>query len=312
MLFFDAHCDILFAINSSEDLFSNKNHWDAQRALSNGPFIQVFSLFAVGESASDVKAKMESQLKLALETERKYPDKLQLIRSKDDLERCLKELSETRVYGLIEAEGSEILGGSLEELEKLYESGLRILTLSWNNDNDVCDSVAGQNIHNGLSEFGRKVVEKAQGLGILIDVSHSSDKTVEDVLAITKSPIIASHSNARALCGHRRNLTDNQIKAIAKTGGVIGINLCPSFLNNSGNAEILDIIRHIEHISALAGTQYVGFGCDFDGIETLPSGITGVESMKTVIDFLLKLNYPEKDVEAIAGGNFVRLLKQIL
>lgn len=312
MLLFDAHCDILYAIESCEELFCNKHHWDAQRALSNGPFIQVFSLFAIGKSASDIKKQMESQLDMALEAEKKYPEKLKLIRSKEDLDECMREQSATRVYGLIEAEGAEVLGGRLEELERLYKLGLRILTLSWNNDNEVCDSIAGQNTHNGLSDLGRMVVEKAQSLGILIDVSHASDKTFEDVMEITKSPIIASHSNAREICGHRRNLTDSQIKAIAKSGGVMGINFCPDFLQNSGNAEILDIIRHVEHIAALVGTEHIGFGCDFDGIETLPEGITGVESMKNVIEELIKLNYPEKDVRAIAGGNFVNLINQIL
>jgi len=312
MLIFDAHCDILSKINSEKELFKNNHHWDAERALANGPFIQVFSAFDKTLPRNKARKSMEKQIKMALSIEEKCPDKFKIIRRKEDLDTCIMEYSRQKVFGILEAEGAEILGGSLEEFERLYSLGLRILTLCWNYDNDVCDSVAGDNTHNGLSGFGHRVIEKAGSLGVLIDLSHASDKTFEDVLSMTGRPVTASHSNARAVCSHRRNLTDSQIKAIAHSGGVIGINFYPFFLNNSGNAHILDIIRHIEYIAALAGTDYIGFGADFDGIEIKPAGIKGVQNMYDVINELLKLNYPEDAVKAIAGGNFVRLMRQFL
>ncbi|NLM74729.1 MAG: membrane dipeptidase [Clostridiaceae bacterium] len=312
MLIFDAHCDILSKINSEEELFNNNHHWDAERALALGPFIQVFSAFNEIFPRNIAGVNMKKQIQMALSIEAKYPDRFKIIRSKDDLDKCIMECSRQKVYGILEAEGAEILGGSLEEFERLYFLGLRILTLCWNYDNDICDSVAGENPHNGLSEFGKKVIDKADSLGVLIDVSHASDKTFEDVLSMTKRPVTASHSNARALCSHNRNLTDRQIKAIARSGGVIGINFYSFFLENSGNAHILDIIRHIEYIASLVGTEYIGFGADFDGIEVMPSEMNGVESMYDIINELLRLNYPEDDVKAIAGGNFVRLMGQFL
>lgn len=312
MIFFDAHCDILYKIKHPEELFSNTYHWDAQRALSNGPFIQVFSAFNESFPRNIAKIHMESQIESALQAERDFPDKIKLIRSKKDLKECCESLSKDRVYGILEAEGAEILGGSLKELKRLYNIGLRILTLVWNYDNDVCDSAAGQNPHNGLSAFGYNVVEEAEKLGIVIDVSHASDKTFDDVMNITKKPVIASHSNARAVCNHKRNLTDAQIKSIAARGGVIGINLYSDFLVNSGNARLLDIIKHIEHIAALAGTSCIGIGADFDGIDAMPQEITGVENLKDIIETLLRHNYSEDHVKAIAGGNFVRLMHQIL
>lgn len=313
MIFFDAHCDILYTIDTPEKLFSNHHHWDAKRALQNGPFIQVFSLFEGSGNPEQTKHAMESQLQKAVKAEKMRPEMLKLIRTRADLEESLNQGPKTRVYGLIEAEGAEILGGSrsLSELDRLYEMGLRVLTLSWNYDNDVCDSVAGNNIHNGLSEFGRQVVKRAKELGVVIDVSHASDKTFEDAVCCG-GPITASHSNARALCGHRRNLTDEQIKTIADLGGVIGINFCPDFLNHSGNADILDIIRHIEYISALAGMGCVGFGADLDGIDSLPAGISGVQDLGKIIEKLLQLNYSEEDVKNIAGGNFIRFMDQVL
>jgi membrane dipeptidase len=312
MHFFDAHCDILSAINSPRELLSNKRHWDVERALSNGPFFQVFSLFAEGGDSSSRKKRMEDQLEMAHEAERRYPDRLKMVQSIGDLDEWINNKDTGKVRYIIEAEGAEILGGSLAELDRLYDMGLRILTLSWNYDNAVCDSVAGQNIHNGLSQFGRQVVERAESLGIVIDLSHCSDKTFSDVEEIARKPFIASHSNSRALCGNRRNLTDSQIKSIAKSKGFIGINLFPPFLSDSGNALIMDIIRHIEYISALAGTEYVGFGFDLDGIGYTPEGIRGVEDTAKVVEALLKLNYSEESVRGIAGLNFAALMRRIL
>ncbi len=309
MFIFDAHCDILSAIATSEELLSNQHHWDAERALSNGPFIQVLSLFAQGKNPIDIKLKMQMQLAIALSAEKRYPEKIKIIRKNHDLSLWDTSVKTQEIGCVIEAEGAEILGGSLSEMDRLYEEGLRILTLCWNYDNDVCDSIAGNNRHNGLSAFGRQVVDKAKCLGILIDLSHASDKTFSDVKDISQKPVIASHSNSRSVCSHRRNLTDEQIKDIAKSGGVIGINLCPDFLSNSGNADIMDIIRHIEHISALVGTAFIGFGCDLDGIDNLPAGISGVQDMSKIIESLLKINYKEEDVKGIAGLNFTHRLR---
>ena len=272
----------------------------------------MLSLFAEGNNGHEIKDKMETQLARVLLAEKKYPERIKIIRKKDELSNCINSFETRKIGCFIEAEGAEIIGNSLSELDRLYEAGLRILTLSWNYDNAVCDSIAGNSRHNGLSAFGRQVVKKAEDLGIIIDVSHASDKTFSDVAQVSRKPFIASHSNSRSVCSHRRNLTDEQINCISKSGGVIGINLCPDFLNNTGNADIMDIIRHIEHISALVGTKYVGFGCDFDGIDNLPEGIRGVQDMNKIVDILLRLNYKEEDVKNIAGLNFIRLLQSML
>lgn len=312
MHFFDAHCDILSAIDFPNELLSNNRHWDARRALSNGPFLQVFSLFAQGRSIRARKRKMEKQLEMAHFAEKRYPDKLKMVRNAEDLEDWINNNDTKQVRFMIESEGAEILGESLGELDRLHGEGLRILTLSWNYDNAVCDSIAGNNTHNGLSWFGRKVIERAEKLGIVIDLSHCSDQTFSDVAETAKKPFIASHSNSRLLCGNKRNLTDEQIITIAKRGGIIGINLFPRFLSNSGNARFMDIIKHIEHISALVGTSYIGFGFDFDGIDSTPEGIRGVESTAKIAEELLKMNYSEESVKGIAGLNFAGLMHRIM
>lgn len=323
MLIFDAHCDILSKIKVPEELFSNNHHWDAKRALSIGQFVQVFSLFAQGSCETDIKNKMEAQLKLLTLAENMHPKKLKVIKEYKDLEPFLEDGSQQQLEGkytakdkcqvgcIIEAEGAEIIGDSLAEIDRLYELGLRILTLCWNNDNRVCDSIAGQGTHNGLSAFGHQVVKRAQARGIIIDVSHASDKTFYDLAQITQKFFIASHSNSRAMCSNRRNLTDEQIKIIAKNGGFIGVNLLPDFLNSSGNAHILDIIKHIDYIAALVGTSFIGFGCDFDGVDKLPKDINGVEDMGKIIEELLKLNYTEEQVKGITGYNFIMRVKDV-
>lgn len=327
MLFVDAHCDILSKIKIPQELFSNNHHWDAKRALSNGPFIQVLSLFAHEKNLTDTKTEMKKQLELANLAEKKYPDRLLIIKnfsqasSFSETSKSSKKqqnnisggnANPNQIGCIIEAEGSEIIGETLEELDSLYDEGLRILTLCWNYDNRVCDSVAGHSKHNGLSAFGKKVIRKAQSMGIIIDVSHASDKTFSELAQISQNPFIASHSNSRAICSHKRNLTDEQIKTIAERGGFIGVNLFPDFLNTLGNARLVDIIKHIEHMAALVGSSYIGFGCDFDGIDRTPLGINGVEDMSKIIEELLKLNYLEDTVIGIAGLNFMRLLKSTM
>lgn len=312
MLFFDAHCDVLSVVGTPEELFENTHHWDAERALSNGPFIQVMASFAGSRYRDNPKSRMESQLDKALLAEQLYPERLKLIRTQKDLEEASTSMSRNRVFAFLAAEGAEILGGKLSELDRLFQQGLRLLTLVWNFDNEVCDSAAGHHPHHGLSPFGKKVIKRAEELGILIDVSHASDAAFEDVMSVAEKPITASHSNSRRLCSHRRNLTDKQIKDIANRGGVIGINFYPPFLNNTGNAHLMDIIRHIEYFSALVGPKHIGFGSDFDGIDDPPDGIRGVEDLGKIIDLLLRLNYSEADVLSIASGNFLSLMKQIL
>jgi membrane dipeptidase len=308
VLIFDAHCDILSKIGKASELLSNRRHWDVLRALRYGCYVQVLTCFADDPYRSFPRQHMLAQFMLGLQAERELSDQLTIIRSRKELE----GIREGHVYGILGAEGAEILGGSLAELDRLYQLGLRIMTLSWNYDNEVCDSVAGHNTHHGLSSFGKQVVRRMESLGVVVDVSHISDKSLEDVLEVAKKPVTASHSNARALCGHRRNLTDSQIQRIASGGGVIGINLFPPFLEYSGNAGIMSIIKHIDYIAGLAGTGAIGLGCDFDGMNELPDGISGVESLHSILNMLARMNYSDRDIEGISGKNYVRLFTQIL
>lgn len=308
MLIFDGHCDTLSKINHPGELINNGFHWDLERAGRYGTYVQVLASFADDGFRANPETIMASQLEKALAFEAACPDRLKLIRSASDL----RAIRNGGVYGILGAEGAELFKGSLKELERWFLKGLRVVTLCWNYDNQVCDSAAGQRTHHGLSPFGRTVVERMQELGMVIDLSHASDETFEDVMACVSSPVAATHSNSRAICGHPRNLTDAQIKQIAGTGGVVGVNFYGYFLTNSGKAQIKDIIIHIDHMAGLVGTRHIGLGCDFDGASPMPVGIMGAQNLDLVLEALGKANYSEQDIRNIAGGNFLRLFTGVL
>ena len=163
----------------------------------------------------------------------------------------------------------------------------------------------------GLSQFGEKVVRQMNRLGMAIDVSHLSEKGFWDAAEISEKPFIASHSNAKSICSHKRNLSDEQIKEIINKKGFIGVNFYPPFLTDCDRCGIKDIIKHIEHILSLGGENNIGFGSDFDGVDYLPDGIEGAQDYYKIIDELLKLGYSEKLVRKISCENFINVLTSI-
>ncbi|MDO4707067.1 MAG: membrane dipeptidase [Porphyromonadaceae bacterium] len=208
-------------------------------------------------------------------------------------------------------ENGYAIGQSLSALRELRERhGIVYMTLCHNGDNAICDSGSKtQHTHGGLSLFGREVVREMNDLGIVIDVSHAGEDTVRDVLEISRLPIVASHSSAHALCAHPRNLTDEQIRAIAECGGVIQVCLYAWFINEEGDrASYLDAVDHIEHIIRLVGIEHVGIGSDFDGDGQLV-GCRGSHDLIRITMELLDRGYTERDLALIWGGNFLRVLQ---
>jgi microsomal dipeptidase-like Zn-dependent dipeptidase len=195
-------------------------------------------------------------------------------------------------------------------VERFAQMGVRYITLSHNGDNDICDSNKGHAEHNGLSKFGKEVVREMNRLGIMVDISHTSEKTSFDVLAISKYPIIASHSSVKALCNHPRNLSDPLMQAIAAKGGVIQICLYSGFLKKRGKATVKDAVDHIDYVVKLVGIDYVGIGSDFDG----GGGITGLQSANEfpkITMELIRRGYSDDDIAKIWGGNLIRVMKAV-
>ena len=202
------------------------------------------------------------------------------------------------------------IGKDISLLKYYKELGVIYLTLCHNGDNDICDSAKGNHEHNGLSDFGKEVVKELNRLGIMVDLSHAGDKSFYDALELSKSPIIASHSSCRAICNHPRNLTDEQIVALARKGGVMQICIYDHFLNNDGVASVKTIADHIDHVVNLVGVDYVGIGTDFDGGGGVP-GCNGVNEIINLTCELIRRGYGDGDLKKIWGENFLRVLDEV-
>lgn len=202
------------------------------------------------------------------------------------------------------------LEGDLANVKYFATRGVVYITLCHNGDNDICDSAKGSTTHNGVSSFGEKVIKEMNRQGIMVDLSHASEQSFYDALDISQQPIVCSHSSARALCDHPRNLTDDQMRRLAEKGGVAQTTLYNGFLKKDGEATILDALAHLEHAINIMGIDHVGLGTDFDG----DGGIRGLADSSELINFtrmLLARRYSEADIQKIWGGNFLRVMSQV-
>ena len=230
---------------------------------------------------------------------------LSIARTPADL---LADKQQGRKSIMLGIENGLALNGRLENLLHFVQRGIVYMTLCHNGDNDICDSARGSNTHGGVSEFGRQVIREMNRLGVMVDLSHAAEKSFYDALDISQYPIVCSHSSCRALCDHPRNLTDEQMRALAAKGGVMQITLYNGFLVKDGEATILDAIQHLEHAIQVMGIDHVGIGTDFDG----DGGICGLASSSELINFtrhlLMARKYSESDIQKIWGGNFLRIM----
>lgn len=224
------------------------------------------------------------------------------------------DLFENKLHGrksiMLGIENGLALGGNLGLLEHFKRRGVVYMTLCHNGDNDICDSAKGNNTHGGVSRFGEQVIREMNRLGIMVDMSHAGEKSFYDALEISRQPIVCSHSSARSLCDHPRNLTDEQMRALAAKGGVAQTTLYPGFLRQAGEATVLDVMDHLEHAIRVMGIDHVGIGTDFDG----DGGVIGMADASEVINFtrqLLARRYSEQDIQKIWGGNFLSVMESV-
>jgi membrane dipeptidase len=281
----------------------------------------------------------------------RYPDTFLFVTSTADIRRAKKE---GKIAALMGIEGGHAIEDSLFALRNFYRLGVRYMTLTHNNTNNWADSNwvdrgLEQPKNNGLSDFGKEVVREMNRLGMLVDVSHVSNKTMSDVLEISTAPVIASHSSAQALANHSRNINDELLRRIAKNGGVVMINFYSAFVSQKylddtrardkrlepelnrlreqykdDNARFETerekllaanpvqppshtvVVDHIDHIKKIAGIDTVGIGSDFDGVDSLPQGLTGVESLPLITYEMLRRGYTEAEIRKVLGENFMR------
>ena len=266
----------------------------------------------MGESFSskvafDVTTPMEyanlifDKIEAIVRSNRKY---LSIARTPADLYEDKRKERKSIMFAI---ENGIALNHDITNVKHFAQRGVVYITLCHNGDNDICDSAKGCDTNHGVSKFGEKVIREMNRQGIMVDLSHASEQSFYDALEISKTPIVCSHSNCKALCDVPRNLTDDQLKALAKRGGVAHITLYPGFLRKEGEANIRDAIEHLNHAVRIMGIEHVGIGTDFDG----DGGIIGMADSSEAINFtlaLLKNKYNERDIQKIWGGNWLRVM----
>lgn len=227
-----------------------------------------------------------------------------IARTPDDIVRLKRSGKKALMLGI---ENGYAIGRDLSRIAYFRRRGVVYMTLCHNGDNDICDSARGKDEHNGISLFGEQVIQEMNRTGMMVDLSHASEKSFFDALTVSRTPIVCSHSSCKALCDVPRNLTDEQLKALARNGGVAQVTLYEGFLRRDGQASILDAIDHLNHMVNLMGIEHVGIGTDFDG----DGGIPGCASASELINFtrrLLAERYSPEDIRLIWGGNFLRTM----
>ncbi|MBQ1660400.1 MAG: dipeptidase [Clostridia bacterium] len=299
MKLFDLHCDTLYrAYTEKSTLFNDSFHISFNKAKGINPYIQCFAVWIPDEYRGNA----------ALDLFRGCVKKLDEQLAGTDIIRCrtnddIKDVSAKGKTGaVLTVEGGAVLAGRLENIELLKKEGVRMMTLTWNGKNELGDGVGVENA-GGLNDFGRKVVCEMERQGIIVDISHAGERMFYDVAEIAKKPFAASHSDAKAVSPHRRNLTNEQFEIIRDNGGIVGLNFCVDFLNKTATkAKMYDIIRNAEHFLSLGGEKTLAIGGDFDGAD-IPSDMNGIEALPQLYEMFLHHNYSESLVEDIFFNN---------
>jgi len=351
----DGHNDLPWAIRESEkaprdvaayDLRTRTTgHTDLSRLAQGQVGAQFWSIYIPGEIKDSGYAKVQlEEFDIARRVIARYPERLVLALTADDIERSFKR---GRVASLLGMEGGHAIENSLGALRSYYDLGARYMTLTHNVTLDWADAALDSTRHNGLTEFGREVVREMNRLGMLVDLSHVSPATMSDVLDVTEAPVIFSHSSAKALTDHGRNVPDSILARLPKNGGVVMVTFVPAFVSpevaawegqakeqeNAIREVVTDTVEqkrrldewkgmhprpratlkqvadHIEHVRKIAGSDHVGIGSDFDGIDTVPEGLEDVSKFPELFAELIRRGWSDSDLKKLAGQNVLGALR---
>ncbi|WP_440831675.1 dipeptidase [Paenibacillus sp. 22594] len=301
----DFHCDVLSKLQAFPDIdFTKDSRLDVtlERLQAGGVELQIFAIYlsALREKASfeRILGQIES-----FRAQVATPGGLQWLRWKEE---TTEVTDGPRGWGMLSLEGVDGLEGNLFYAQLCFELGVRFMGLTWNYANWAADGVLEQR-NGGFTEQGRRLIEWCNKSGMLLDVSHLAPAGFWELAERSARPFIASHSNAAAVCGHPRNLSDEQIQALVAMDGRIGLTFVPWFVRDGGGAKAEDVLRHIEHVCSLGGSRQIMFGSDFDGID---AWVEGLEHPGKYAEFaeLLLAHYPEEDVRGWLHGNALTFL----
>ncbi|MCP4720482.1 MAG: hypothetical protein GY860_13580 [Desulfobacteraceae bacterium] len=347
MKFIDLHCDTIGKLIDTNLDFagSDKLHVNLPGIIQSNTIVQVFACFIMDSGSSNKDYKTCNTYIDAIETLiKKHKNRLVLATSFHDIDNAVKSKESTAV--IIAIEGATPLKGNPELLEYFYQRGVRLLTIAWD-DNEFCGTVFGNK--SGLTEPGETLIHKCNDLGVIVDVSHASDKAFYDIASITKVPFIASHSNARKICPNDRNLSDDMIRLIADRGGIVGLTYGSGFiepeyykheiicrnkilkgfkdktmgipeareirhkaLSNIDDASLSLLVTHAKHILKIGGENCLALGSDFDGVDFLPQSISGIQSLPKLIQEMQTQGIPSRVIDKICHENALQFFKKIL
>lgn len=328
MKWIDMHCDTLSALvkqndanaknknRPAGDLYRNPFCVDMDRLVHAECAVQFFACYVdMLEYRQGLSDRAFDAVKRMLGYAHSMSGIKPGFRIAEEIADVQEALRSGRTAGILTVEEGGVLDGSLLRLEELYQKGVRLLTLTWNYENCIGwpNSRDPEVMEKGLKKFGFQVVDKMNSIGMVIDVSHLSDGGFWDCIRASRTPVAASHSNARSLCLHPRNLSDGMLRALGEKGGVAGLNFYGRFLRKGGRASVRDIAEHAAYMIGKAGEEAVALGTDFDGFdpEDLPQGIRGVEDMEKVWEAMKKRRITERQLDKLVCGNVARLLYDV-
>jgi membrane dipeptidase len=325
----DGHNDLPWAIREYEAAPRNVAAYDLRKATPGHTDIdrlrkgmvgaQFWSVYIPFRSVEEGAAKVQlEQIDIARQIFDRYPDVFQPAYSASDIERAF---GAGRIASLIGIEGGHAIENSLGALRAYYALGVRYMTLTHSGTTDWADAATDSARHDGLTEFGKEVVREMNRLGMLVDLSHVAPATMHDALDVSEAPVIFSHSSARAVTDHPRNVPDDVLRRLPKNGGIVMVTFVPGFINEkvrtwkrgSGpepKATLADVVAHIEHIRKVAGIDHIGIGGDFDGIDSTPVGLEDVSAYPALFAELARRGWSDEDLRKLAGENLLRVMRQ--
>jgi membrane dipeptidase len=322
-------------------------HTDIPRLKQGGVGAQFWSVFVPADFRGAEATRMVlEQIDVVHRLARRYPETFEVATTADDVVRIHKA---GKIASLIGMEGGHAIGNSLGVLRGLYRAGARYMTLTHSKNNDWADSATDDPKHGGLTRFGEEVVREMNRLGMLVDLSHVSPQTMKEAMAISEAPVIFSHSSARTVTDHPRNVPDDVLRMVAEDGGVVMVTFVPSFVSEevrrwgaeedavearlkalhtgdpervkreleawvrehpSPKATLAQVADHVEHVRKVAGIDHVGIGSDFDGISSTPTGLDGVEDFPALLAELMRRGWTEEEIKKLAGLNVLRVFRE--
>jgi membrane dipeptidase len=325
----DGHNDLPWAIRNDENApmdvvgydlrRTTPGHTDLARLRAGGVGAQFWSVYIPCDVAGAGAARVQlEQIDIAAQIVRRYPEAFGEARSASEVE---AEFGRGRIASLMGMEGGHAIENSLGALRAYYDAGVRYMTLTHGCNTDWADSATDDPRHGGLTEFGREVVREMNRMGMLVDLSHTAPSTMHDALDVAEAPVIFSHSSARGVTDHPRNVSDDVLRGLPDNGGLVMVTFVPSFVSDAvrlhegpdaeaPRATLSDVADHVEHIRDVAGIDHVGLGGDFDGITSVVEGLEDVSTYPALLEELSRRGWSEDDLRRLAGENALRVMRE--